>query len=141
MLDLNITLLIQLGNFFIALFFLNLLLIRPIREIIRKRKGIMDGMADEAGSFEHQASERLANYEAELDRARQDATGTREESRAQGQKEQQEILAAAQQKARDMLNATRASLQAQATEALNALRKESAGMATSLTQRLVNGQG
>ena len=38
MLDLNITLVFQLVNFFIALYVLNLLLIRPIREIIRKNK-------------------------------------------------------------------------------------------------------
>jgi hypothetical protein len=56
MLDLNITLLFQLANFFIALFVLNILLIRPIREIIKKRNGIMDGMSDEAGSFENQAA-------------------------------------------------------------------------------------
>ncbi len=42
MLDLNITLVFQLVNFFIALYVLNLLLIRPIREIIRKRKAVMD---------------------------------------------------------------------------------------------------
>ena len=41
MLDLNITLVFQLVNFFIALYVLNLLLIRPIREIIRKRKAVM----------------------------------------------------------------------------------------------------
>ena len=34
MLDLNITLVFQLVNFFIAIFVLNILLIRPIREII-----------------------------------------------------------------------------------------------------------
>lgn len=44
MLDLNITLVFQLVNFFIALFMLNILLIRPIRTIIKKRNGIMDDM-------------------------------------------------------------------------------------------------
>ena len=37
MLDLNITLLFQLVNFFIALYVLNLLLIRPIRAIMNAR--------------------------------------------------------------------------------------------------------
>lgn len=69
MLDLNITLVFQLVNFFIALFMLNILLIRPIRTIIKKRNGIMDDMAGEADSFETQAAERLAEYEAELARA------------------------------------------------------------------------
>ena len=42
MLDLNITMLFQLANFLITLFVLNLLLIRPIRKIIRDRKALMD---------------------------------------------------------------------------------------------------
>ena len=41
MLDLNVTLLFQLANFFIAIYVLNILLIRPIREIIKKRNGVM----------------------------------------------------------------------------------------------------
>ena len=84
MLDLNVTLLFQLANFFIAIFVLNILLIRPIREIIKKRNGVMDDMAEEAGSFEYQAADRLTNYEAELARARQDAGSNREEGRAAG---------------------------------------------------------
>ena len=71
MLDLNVTLLFQLANFFIAIYVLNILLIRPIREIIKKRNGVMDDMAEEAGSFEYQAAERPTNYEAELAREAQ----------------------------------------------------------------------
>ncbi|MBE6443017.1 MAG: ATP synthase F0 subunit B [Desulfovibrio desulfuricans] len=139
MLDLNITLLFQLANFFIALFVLNILLIRPIREIIKKRNGIMDGMSDEAGSFENQAAERLANYEAELARARQDASGNREESRAAGVKEQQQLVGEAQQKARAILAETRAALQAQAAEALAALRKQTNALAGTVADRLIKG--
>ena len=50
MLDLNITMAFQLVNFLIAIYVLNILLIRPIRDIIKKRNGIMDGMAEEAES-------------------------------------------------------------------------------------------
>ncbi|MBO4300168.1 MAG: ATP synthase F0 subunit B [Desulfovibrio sp.] len=139
MLDLNITMLFQLANFFIALFVLNLLLIRPVRDIIKKRKGIMDGMSDEAGSFEHQAAERLSNYEAELARARQDAMVTREQTRTAGQKEQQKIVAEAQQKARNILAEARKVLQAQAAEALDSLRKQSQAMTGSLVNRLIKG--
>ena len=63
MLDLNITLVFQLVNFFIALYVLNLLLIRPIREIIRKRKAVMDDMSGESESYEYQAEQRLSDYD------------------------------------------------------------------------------
>lgn len=139
MLDLNITLLFQLANFFIAVYVLNILLIRPIRAIIKKRNGVMDDMAEEASSFEYQASDRLTNYEAELARARQDAGGNREEGRAAGVVEQQKLVGAAQQSARDILAETRASLQAQAADTLEALRKQVGEFSNRLADRLIKG--
>ncbi|KAF5077426.1 MULTISPECIES: ATP synthase F0 subunit B [Desulfovibrio] len=139
MLDLNVTLLFQLANFFIAIYVLNILLIRPIREIIKKRNGVMDDMAEEAGSFEYQAGERLTNYEAELARARQDAGSNREAGRAAGVAEQQKLVGEAQQSARDILAETRASLQAQAAETLAALRKQVGEFSTRLADRLIKG--
>ena len=88
MLDLNITLVFQLVNFFIALYVLNLLLIRPIREIIRKRKAVMDDMSGESESYEYQAEQRLSDYDNQLTRARQDAEprkGPRSRRRRTGQ--------------------------------------------------------
>ena len=139
MLDLNVTLLFQLANFFIAIYVLNILLIRPIREIIKKRNGVMDDMAEEAGSFEYQAAERLTNYEAELARARQDAGSNREEGRAAGAAEQQKLVGEAQLSARNILAETRASLQAQAAETLETLRKQVGEFSSRLADRLIKG--
>ena len=139
MLDLNVTLLFQLANFFIAIYVLNILLIRPIREIIKKRNGVMDDMAEEAGSFEYQAGERLTNYEAELARARQDAGLTREEGRAAGTVEQQALVGEAQKSARDILAETRESLRAQAAKTLDELRNQVSDFSARLATKLLKG--
>lgn len=139
MLDLNITLVFQLVNFFIAIFVLNILLIRPIREIIKKRNGVMDNLASEADSFESQAAERLANYEAELARARQDAGLTREEGRNAGLTEQQGIVGTAQKSARDILADTRRSLRGQAEATLSELRNQVSDFSARLADRLIKG--
>lgn len=139
MLDLNITLVFQLVNFFIAIFVLNILLIRPIREIIKKRNGVMDNLAGEADSFESQAAERLANYEAELARARQDAGLTREEGRNAGLTEQQGIVGTAQKSARDILADTRRNLRGQAEATLSELRNQVSDFSARLADRLIKG--
>ena len=139
MLDLNITLVFQLVNFFIAIFVLNILLIRPIREIIKKRNGVMDNLAGEADSFESQAAERLANYEAELARARQDAGLTREEGRNAGLTEQQGIVGTAQKSARDILADTRRSLRGPAEATLSELRNQVSDFSARLADRLIKG--
>ena len=139
MLDLNITMIFQLVNFLVAIYVLNILLIRPIRDIIKKRNGIMDGMAEEAESFEYQAAERLANYEAELARARQDAGLTREEGRAEGMVEQQKLVGDAQKSARDILAETRESLRAQAAKTLDELRNQVSDFSARLATKLLKG--
>ena len=139
MLDLNVTMIFQLVNFLVAIYVLNILLIRPIRDIIKKRNGIMDGMAEEAESFEYQAAERLTNYEAELARARQDAGLTREEGRAAGTVEQQALVGEAQKSARDILAETRESLRAQAAKTLDELRNQVSDFSARLATKLLKG--
>ena len=137
MLDLNITLLFQLANFFIALIVLNILLIRPVRDIIKKRNGIMDDMAAAADAFNAEATEKLDAYEAELARARQEAGLTREEGRQSGLSEQQNIVGEAQQSARQLLAENRSALRGQAEAALNELRDGISDFSAKLGNRLL----
>ena len=90
-------------GFFIALYVLNLLLIRPIREIIRKRKAVMDDMSGESESYEYQAEQRLSDYDNQLTRARQDAGQNREKAREAGAAEQASLVAEAQKRAQEGL--------------------------------------
>ena len=55
MVDLNITLWIQLANFLVTLVVLNYLLISPIRKIIRKRKDNVEGSSTQELQFQMQA--------------------------------------------------------------------------------------
>lgn len=137
MLDLNVTLIFQLVNFFIAIFFLNILLIRPIREIIKKRNGIMDGMAAEADNFQEEARQKLANYEAELARARKDGALTREEGKNAGLAELRDIVGNARESARQMLEQNRAAIESQAETALSELRDGIDGFSAKMGQKLM----
>lgn len=137
MLDLNITLIFQFINFIIALFFLNILLIRPIREIIRKRNGMMDDMANEADKFHSEAVARLKAYETQLAEARKQAGQNREEGKNAGLAELQAIVGKAQQSARQMLEENRKSLQHQADEALSQLRDGIDDFSTKLGNKLI----
>ena len=116
MLDLNITLVFQLVNFFIALYVLNLLLIRPIREIIRKRKAVMDDMSGESESYEYQAEQREA-----------------------GAAEQASLVAEAQKRAQEIIAETRRNLQAEADASLKELRGQVATLSGQLAERVLRG--
>lgn len=139
MLDLNITLVFQLVNFFIALYVLNLLLIRPIREIIRKRKAVMDDMSGESESYEYQAEQRLSDYDNQLTRARQDAGQNHEKAREAGAAEQASLVAEAQKRAQEIIAETRRNLQAEADASLKELRGQVATLSGQLAERVLRG--
>lgn len=137
MLDLNITLIFQFINFIIALFFLNWLLIKPIRAIIQKRNELMDGMAGEADKFHAEAVAKLKAYEGELAKARQQAGFEREGGKSAGLAELEKIVGGAQQSARQLLEENRAALRHQADAALAELRDGIDGFTAKLGQKLM----
>ena len=137
MLDLNITFLFQLINFFIAIFFLNILLIRPVREIIKKRNKLMDEMATEADNYHKEMVAKLDAYEAELARARKEGVSTLEQEKGAALAELREMVGNAQESARDLLEKNRAVIQGQAEEALAGLRDGIDNFSTRLGDRLL----
>ncbi|MBQ7585124.1 MAG: ATP synthase F0 subunit B [Desulfovibrionaceae bacterium] len=138
MLDLNITLLFQLANFLIALYLINILLIRPVRQTLKKRQDIVDGMTGEAEDFETKAQKSLADYDAALQKARQDAGIARTKGREEGLAEQQSLVGKAQQEARQILNQARDSMQKEAETTLATLRAETGKLSQLLADRILS---
>lgn len=138
MLNLNITLLIQLVNFFIAIYVLNILLIRPIRDILAKRKAVMDGLTGEAEGFEQNAASRLTRYQAELAQARQAAGQNRDAGAKAGAAEQQTVVNAAHQQAQQILAEAQAAVRAEADATLASLRKQVAVLADKMAAKVIS---
>lgn len=138
MLDLNITILFQLVNFLIAVYVLNILLVRPIRAILQERKNTMDNLQGEADAFSHEAQERMAAYQAALTAARHEATQTREAAREAGLAEQQGIVTAAGQKAQAHIALAQDAIKKEAAEALAALQKQVKVLAGKVATQVLN---
>ncbi len=138
MLDLNITTLIQMVNFFIALYVLNIMLVRPVRAILQERKDKMNGLSGDAEAFEREATERLAAYEADLARARNEGVAMRDAARNEAAKAQQDIVKNATSKAQEELVAVQDELKREAEATLNELRKEISKLADKLAVKVLN---
>lgn len=138
MLDLNITILFQLVNFLIAVFVLNILLVRPIRAILQERKKTMDDMQGEADAFTREAHERMSTYQAALTNARHEATQARETARAAGLAEQQSIVTDAAQKAQTHLAEAQDAIRTEAATALASLQKQVKALAGKVATQVLN---
>lgn len=138
MLDLNITILIQLVNFLISVFVLNILLVKPIRGILAERRSKMDDIQGKADAFNADADKRMANYQAALQSARHDATKLREEAKESGVSKQQTIMQDAAQKAQEILAETQAAIKAEAAAATIELKKQVKALANQVVGKILN---
>jgi len=137
MLDINITAIIQVVNFFIAIVVLNYLLIRPIRDIIRQRKEKMDDMLASAEGFAGSANEQLADYQSSLSRARQEAAAARASARTVALSEQQDIMAEASKRAQEQLAQAKQSLLAEMQSARTVLTGQVKPLATKAVNKML----
>lgn len=107
MLDINITLLIQLVNFIITLVVLDFLLIKPIRGIVKKRRDLASGMLADAESFTSDAADKLEDYEAALAKAREEAAALRETRKVEAVTRETSLLETARADAQAFLQTSR----------------------------------
>jgi len=118
------TIFIQGLNFIVMIFLLNIVLIRPIREIIKKRKGLMSDQLEKIEGFNSSAEKKVADYEAQLIEARKEAGEIRNAAKDQGVAEEQAMLAEAGKEASSLIKANRAEIQSEVKTAMEQLTKD-----------------
>lgn len=118
------TFFIQLMNFLITLVALNLLLIRPIREIIKKRGDLMADQADKIDGFNSSAEQKVKDYEAALAEARKKGMDIRNAKKDEAAAEEQKIMGAAGEEAAATMKAAQADIAKEVDSAMGKLSKE-----------------
>ncbi|WP_029897291.1 ATP synthase F0 subunit B [Desulfohalovibrio reitneri] len=137
MIDLDITIFIQLVNFLIMWFVLDLILFRPIRGIIRKRNEHMEQQMDTVEKFSGQATEKLKNYEAALAEARTAGAQERDRLKEEGLGKEQELVGAAQKDASAKVQASRQEISAEADKAKETLKADVRKLAEAATAKIL----
>ncbi len=121
MIDLDITIVIQLVNFLITIVVLNFLLIKPVRDQISARQTILSTHTSEIEAFTKKASTKLSQYEASLKEARVSASVAREAIKAEGHGQEQQIISKSQAEVQEFLQSSREQIAVQANTAKQAL--------------------
>jgi F-type H+-transporting ATPase subunit b len=131
------TIFIQAANFIITVFVLNVLLIKPVREIIKKRKGLMADQLAKIEGFNSDAEKKVADYEAQLSEARKEANDIRTSMKDEATAEEQTLLAAAGQEASGTIQAARAEIEAEVKGAMDQLTKDVDKFAEAATGKIL----
>ena len=136
--NLDITFIIQAVNFIVALAVLNYVIIKPIRNILKQRRALLDEMLNESEKFNSEADSRLKNYETELEAARVAAGVEKERLRQEGHEAGQGILSRAHGEAQDLLQKAGKELESEMSVSFSALRGQVPDLAGKAATRLLS---
>jgi len=92
MIDINVSLFIQMANFLIFLFLMNLVLYRPIRRVVAQRKRLISERQQGIESLEAQAQAALLEHDRKLQDARRAGVQRIQELKAAGYEQEKELL-------------------------------------------------
>ena len=137
MVDINITLVIQLANFLILLVALHFILFRPILRTMEEREqGISSALGD-ARSAQERVQKRMEEYNTLLADAKQKAAAAFTAIYQEGLDAQRDMIAAERDKAGELLDKARADIKAAADAARADLKQETERLSQDITVKLL----
>ena len=117
MINIDITLLIQLVNFLVALAIINYLIIRPVRGIIARRRAQNDELRGSADALEGEADLKRDGYTARIDQARAEVAAVRKSMKAAAEEAAQARINEAGDEARAIHRAAAERVRTESAEA------------------------
>jgi F-type H+-transporting ATPase subunit b len=137
MVEINGTILIQIANFLVLIFVLNIVLYKPIRSILRQRKEKMQGLETSAQTTGRQAEERNQAYTDGLKEARLKGQKEKEALMMAAKDEEQAIVAKINAKGQQELSAVKEKIAKDTDAVRNALEKEVDAFANAISQKIL----
>jgi F-type H+-transporting ATPase subunit b len=137
MINLDITLVIQMINFLILLFVLNLILFRPIRNIIKERNQIVDTFNSDIASLTDSAQESMDQFELKIQEARKKGVARVQSMKDEGEEAEVELLAATTQEVQAKIEEARNRVAADIQEARTQLQTQVQAFSVAVTEKIL----
>ncbi|HDM10198.1 MAG: ATPase [Deltaproteobacteria bacterium] len=137
MLKIDISLIYQIANFLFLLFVLNLILYRPIRNIIRKRKEEMEGLEKAIHEYETRADESAKHVEEGMVLTRKEGFQQKEAIKQEGVEKEKSILSEAMEKAGDKVQEAKKEIEAKMEEVRRELEAQVATFSGELVEKIL----
>lgn len=128
---------IQIANFLLILWILNLILYRPIRNILRQRKEKIDGLELSIETYNEDAQEKDAAFAAGIKEARAKGLNEKEALLQAAAEEEKEIIAGVNAKAQTELADIRGKISQEAETAKAALQTKVDEFASDICQKIL----
>jgi F-type H+-transporting ATPase subunit b len=137
MLDINTSLFVQIANFLVLLFVLNLLFYRPIRKILSKRSGEMDSLQQMVDDYVEKSAQREKGIEDSMVLARKEGFQEKEGLRGQGIEEEKGLLQEASSALEERVSTAKEEIDKKMADVRKALDEEVAVFSQELAQKIL----
>ncbi len=137
MINVNVSLFVQMVNFLLLLFILNSILYKPILNRIRQRQGQIEGDRSKAKESEKRIEAEENRHQEELAKARQAAGHEKVGLLAEAKKTEADILDKARTEATRMVEDMRTSIAGEAEQVRKTLKDQMTPLAQSLAGKLL----
>jgi F-type H+-transporting ATPase subunit b len=137
MVEVNWTIAVQIVNFLVLIYVLNLVCYKPIRNILLQRKAKVQGLENGINATTQQSEEKNQAFTDGIKKARAKGQKEKEEMLQAASEEEQTIISQINAKAKDELNAVKAKIVKDTDVVKTALEKEIDAFADAITKKIL----
>ena len=138
MISIDITLLFQTVNFLVTLFILNVLIVRPIRDVLARRRARNEALAGETSGMQESAAQKMEGYEARMMRTRIQMKAVRDEAKQAAEESARIRLESASEDARAIHQTAAENIRQESEAARKELQGRIAAFAKSAVGRVLD---
>lgn len=137
MISIDWTILVQFVNFLVLMAVLNVLLYRPLRNVMAQRQGKIEGGHQKARDLEASIQEKIASYEGTLKQAKLEGAQDAATLRNEAAKQESLILGEARSTADESLAELKKNVAAEAEKARKTLKNETKNLAAAIASKVL----
>jgi len=137
MININWTLFVQIANFLVIIFVLNMIVYKPIRGILKQRRAKIEGLANNIQTISSDAEARNQSFEGGIKEARQKGQQQKEALLQAAADEEKAIVAQINEKAQQDLAAVKEKIAGDINSVRAALENEVDSFANAITQKIL----
>ncbi|MHC1697091.1 MAG: ATP synthase F0 subunit B [Geobacteraceae bacterium] len=137
MINIDIVLVFQAVNFLALLFFLNILLYKPIRRVLAERAAEISASKEKTVSVDREVGEKMAQYEQKLQAVKADATEERNRMLRAAREEESRLIEAARCEAAEGLARIRESIEKESVVAESFLKEQAAALSRQIAEKVL----
>ena len=137
MVNIDYTFFIQIINFLLMIFVLNLLLYKPILKILDKRQEQISASEEEVKNLNLTIEKRMAEYEAKIQKAKLDAMEQRNGILQEGAEASKKIMDEARAEISGLIEKFQEKLKAEMDQARNVLRNSSRNISMEIAEKVL----